>query len=237
MTMKFTTSRMENTIRPMTTSPPIRKPPNAATTWPAASGPSLPCDRISRVVATLSDRRSRVVSSSRVGKEVKVERAVQEQRDHQHQHGGGDGERQAEIQQQRRQRQDQHGEQGHHAEREADVAAGREPARAGGEGCQEVRGGDGAGHGLPLSVMAGLDPAIHARPIGSPAPDPIAWMTGSSPAMTRRTSRRRHARGRRRHGDALGGIVAQLVAQRADRDAEDRRGVRAVAQGVARASR
>ena len=68
MTMKFTTSRIENTISPITTSPPIRKPPNAATTWPAASGPSLPCDRISRVTATLSDRRRRVVSSKSVGK-------------------------------------------------------------------------------------------------------------------------------------------------------------------------
>ena len=71
MTMKFTTSRIKNRISPITTSPPIRKPPKAATTWPAASGPSLPCDRISRVVATLSDRRSNVVSSSSVGKEEK----------------------------------------------------------------------------------------------------------------------------------------------------------------------
>ena len=71
MTMKFTTSRIANRIRPITTSPPIRKPPNAATTWPAAVAPSLPWLRIRRVVATLSDRRSRVVSSSRVGNEVK----------------------------------------------------------------------------------------------------------------------------------------------------------------------
>ena len=71
MTTKFTTSRMLNTISPITTSPPIRKPPNAATTWPAASGPSLPCDRISRVVATFSDSRSRVVSRSSVGKLLK----------------------------------------------------------------------------------------------------------------------------------------------------------------------
>jgi hypothetical protein len=62
---------MENRIRPITTSPPIRKPPNACTTWPAAAGPSLPRDRISRVVATFSDSRSNVVSSNRVGKLVK----------------------------------------------------------------------------------------------------------------------------------------------------------------------
>ena len=68
ITMKFTTNRMENRIRPITTSPAIRKPPNAATTWPAASMPSLPCDRISRVVATFSDSRNNVVSSSNVGK-------------------------------------------------------------------------------------------------------------------------------------------------------------------------
>ena len=58
-------------IRPITTSPPIRKPPNAATTWPAALSPSFPCDRISRVVATFNDSRSRVVNSSSVGKLVK----------------------------------------------------------------------------------------------------------------------------------------------------------------------
>ncbi len=71
MTMKFTTSRMANRMTPMTTSPPIKNPPNAATTWPAASEPSLPWLRISRVVATFSERRNSVVSSSRVGKEVK----------------------------------------------------------------------------------------------------------------------------------------------------------------------
>ena len=71
ITMKFTTSRIAKTMTPIRTSPPIRKPPNAATTWPAASGPSKPCDSTSRVVATLSDRRSSVLISSRVGKLVK----------------------------------------------------------------------------------------------------------------------------------------------------------------------
>ncbi len=71
ITMKLTTSRMANRITPITTSPPMRKPPNAATTWPAASCPSLPWLRISLVVATLSERRSSVVSSSSVGNDVK----------------------------------------------------------------------------------------------------------------------------------------------------------------------
>ena len=71
MTMKFTTSRIAKTISPTTTSPPIRKLPKAETTCPAACGPSCPWVRITRVVATLSARRSSVVSSSSVGKEVK----------------------------------------------------------------------------------------------------------------------------------------------------------------------
>ena len=60
-----------------------------------------------------------------------VERALQEQRHHQHQHRGGDRQRQAEIQQHRRQRQDQHRQQRHHAERQADIAAGRVAAQPG----------------------------------------------------------------------------------------------------------
>ena len=71
MTMKFTTRRMAKSITPITTSPPIRNPPKACTTWPAAPGPSAPWLRMSRVVATLSERRSSVVSSRRVGKLVK----------------------------------------------------------------------------------------------------------------------------------------------------------------------
>ena len=68
MTTKFTISSIEKMMAPTTTSPPIRKPPNAATTRPAAYGPSLPCDRMSRAVATFSDSRRIVVSSSRVGR-------------------------------------------------------------------------------------------------------------------------------------------------------------------------
>ena len=70
-TMKLTMSRMAKTIIPTITSPPIRKPPKAATTWPAASGPSCPWLRMVRVVATFSARRSSVVSSSSCGKAVK----------------------------------------------------------------------------------------------------------------------------------------------------------------------
>ena len=149
------------------TSPPIRKPPNAATTWPAASGPSLPCDRIRRVTATFSDRRSSVVSSSSVREGGKVERPVEEQRDHQDQHRRGDRERQAEVQQQGRQRQYQDGQQRDHAEGEADIAARREPARATGQrrklrvGWQAVSHGDRPlgrhargrrGHGTPCAA-------------------------------------------------------------------------------------
>ena len=67
-TMKFTTSRMAKTISPTTTSPPIRKPPKAETTWPAAAGPSCPWVRMVRVVATFSASRSSVVSSRRSGR-------------------------------------------------------------------------------------------------------------------------------------------------------------------------
>ena len=186
-------------IRPITTSPPIRKPPNAATTWPAASGPSLPCDRISRVTATLSDRRSSVVSSSSVGKAGEIERPVEEQRHHQHQHGGGDGERQAEIEQQGRQRQDQHRQQHDHAKREADIAAGRVPARRGGQGGERPGECDGVS-------QAAMPTLRHA----------------ATPAAGGGT------------GDALRRVVAQLVAQRTDRDAEDGRRMRAVAQRMAK---
>ena len=38
---------------------------------------------------------------------------------------------------------------------------------------------------FPLRVMAGLDPAIHAVTVGAVArPGALAWMAGSSPAMT-----------------------------------------------------
>ena len=71
MTTKFTVIRMTNTMVPMTKSPLITKLAKPAMTCPAASGPSLPLERMSRVVAMLSDSRSRVASSSTVGKAEK----------------------------------------------------------------------------------------------------------------------------------------------------------------------
>src|SRR5581483_1607121 len=67
MTTKLTVMRITNTIVPMTKSPLITKLAKPAMTWPAAAGPSLPFERISRVVAMLSASRSRVAISRTVG--------------------------------------------------------------------------------------------------------------------------------------------------------------------------
>ena len=69
--MKLTTRSIENNIAPITTSPPIRKPPKAATTCPAEYRPWYPWLNIKRVVATSRDRRNNVVSNNNVGKDVK----------------------------------------------------------------------------------------------------------------------------------------------------------------------
>ena len=69
MTMKFTITRIANTIIPMTKLPPITKLPKASMTWPAAAVPSWPCDRISRVEARFSDSRSMVEINRMVGNE------------------------------------------------------------------------------------------------------------------------------------------------------------------------
>ena len=55
----------------MTKSPLITKLAKPAMTWPAAVEPSLPLDRMSRVVAMLSDSRSSVAISRTVGKAEK----------------------------------------------------------------------------------------------------------------------------------------------------------------------
>jgi hypothetical protein len=67
MTTKFTITRMVKTMMPMTKLPPMTKWPKASMTWPAASVPSWPRAKISRVEARLSASRSIVAISSTVG--------------------------------------------------------------------------------------------------------------------------------------------------------------------------
>ena len=67
MTTKFTITRIVNTMIPITKLPLITKLPKASMTCPAASVPSWPCARISRVEARLSANRSMVAISSTVG--------------------------------------------------------------------------------------------------------------------------------------------------------------------------
>ena len=123
MTTKFTITRMVNTMMPMTKLPLITKLPNASMTWPAASVPSWPCARMSRVEARLSASRSMVAISSTVGKaenssgawmnsdviRISTENVIEMAS--------------AEVEQQRRQRQDQDDQDRHHADGERDVAA------------------------------------------------------------------------------------------------------------------
>ena len=71
MTIKFTRTRIEKTIIPITKLPPMTKLPKASMTWPAASGPVCPSDSISRVDAKLSASRNIVAISRTVGKELK----------------------------------------------------------------------------------------------------------------------------------------------------------------------
>ena len=68
ITTKFTTTRIMNTITPITKLPLITKPPKAWITLPAAALPSCPWLSTSRVEARLSARRSMVEISSTVGK-------------------------------------------------------------------------------------------------------------------------------------------------------------------------
>jgi hypothetical protein len=69
ITTKFTITRIENTMMPMTKLPPITKWPKAWITWPAASVPSCPLARIRRVDARFRASRNMVAISSTVGKE------------------------------------------------------------------------------------------------------------------------------------------------------------------------
>ena len=71
MTTKFTITRIEKTITPMTKLPLISNLPNASMTAPAACEPSWPSVRMVRVVARLSASRIIVEISRTVGKELK----------------------------------------------------------------------------------------------------------------------------------------------------------------------
>ncbi len=71
MTMKLMVMRIRKTIRPMTKSPDITRLAKPAMTPPAASWPSLPWDRMTRVVAMFSASRVIVAISRMVGKDEK----------------------------------------------------------------------------------------------------------------------------------------------------------------------
>src|SRR5579859_947449 len=71
ITTKFTMIRMANTITPMMKLPLITKLANASMTRPAPPVPSWPCARIRRAEARLKARRISVESSNTVGKELK----------------------------------------------------------------------------------------------------------------------------------------------------------------------
>ena len=140
MTTKFTMTRIVNTMMPITKLPLITKLPNASMTWPAAAVPSWPFDRINRVEARLSARRSMVEISRMVGNEenssgvwmnsavirISTERMIENAS--------------ANIQHQRRQRQDQDDQDGHHADRERDVAALGQVAQTPDAGEREAAG-------------------------------------------------------------------------------------------------
>ncbi|EPE99738.1 hypothetical protein RGCCGE502_03512 [Rhizobium grahamii CCGE 502] len=71
MTMKLMVIRIRKTIRPITKSPDMTRLANPAMTPPAASWPSLPCERMTRVVAMLSAKRVMVAIRRMVGKDEK----------------------------------------------------------------------------------------------------------------------------------------------------------------------
>ena len=81
----------------MTKSPLITNCEKPSMMWPAAYTPSLPCDRIRRVVAMPSDSRRMVAMRSTVGKAENSSGRWIHSADHQDQHREGDRQRQAEI--------------------------------------------------------------------------------------------------------------------------------------------
>ena len=66
-TTKLMTTRIAKTIKPTAKLPPMMKWPKASITCPAAPGPVWPSISTTRVDATLSDRRSSVVSINTLG--------------------------------------------------------------------------------------------------------------------------------------------------------------------------
>ncbi len=70
-TTKLITTKIRNTITPTAKLPPTTKVPKASITLPAAPVPWCPSISTTRVEATLSASRIRVVSSSTVGKTMK----------------------------------------------------------------------------------------------------------------------------------------------------------------------
>ena len=68
ITRKLTVMRMMKTTMPMTKSPLITNWEKPLITWPAASMPLCPSDRIKRVDAMLSASRNRVAIRRTVGK-------------------------------------------------------------------------------------------------------------------------------------------------------------------------
>ncbi len=70
-TTKLMMTRMVKTTRPIAKLPPRTNSPKASMTWPAASVPSPPRSRITRVEATFNASRNKVASSKTVGKAAK----------------------------------------------------------------------------------------------------------------------------------------------------------------------
>ncbi len=70
-TTKLMMVRMANTTRPTAKLPPTTKWPKASITLPAASPPAWPLSSTTRVEATFSANRSRVLTSSTVGNTAK----------------------------------------------------------------------------------------------------------------------------------------------------------------------
>ena len=201
MTTKFTITRIANTIRPITKLPCMMKLPKASMTRPAAPA---------ALVALGQDqaRRGDVEREPQQGRDqqhrregAELERLLDEQRGQQDQHREGDREASSRSSSRRRHRQDQHHEDADHAQRKRQVAMTERP-------------------GDPVEQPAGGE----ARGVRHDADQPGGRCSG------RRAHGSAWAAARRRDRHTLVAILAQLVAQRADRDAEDVRCMGAIAE-------